>query len=150
MCPVPLFIKLIRPIMLTTLPSYSIIAACDICQGHRHPDFKASELPPHHTLTCGHRFHYGCIYEWYRELKRNGFVHPRRCPVCEADGGFLPPHSDFRSLRNITVVVSTPAPTVPGWRYCLAPIKNKASTRFAQPCGQPCHEREFCAQHSYR
>jgi len=46
------------------------------------------------TLKCGHKFHYMCIFETYKnnvKNKHNGkwYNKIRECPYCRLDGGYL-------------------------------------------------------------
>ena len=35
-------------------------------------------------LKCGHKYHYNCIYQTYKNLKNK-----RECPYCRCDGGYI-------------------------------------------------------------
>ena len=59
-------------------------------------------------LKCNptkHIFCYECIYDWYKELKKNKYTNnysiKNMCPICRKNGGLLPVHSKFKTINGI-------------------------------------------------
>lgn len=57
-------------------------------------------------LKCGHKFHYECAIEWYKELSVNIGSHasnkiPRTCTYCRLDGGYLELHAGEAYISGI-------------------------------------------------
>ena len=62
-------------------------------------------------LKCNptkHIFCYECIYDWYKELKKNKYTNnysiKNMCPICRKNGGLLPVHSKFKTIINIRII----------------------------------------------
>lgn len=41
-------------------------------------------------LKCGHKFHYNCILDTYKNENKKNIKYKNRCPYCRSDGGSLP------------------------------------------------------------
>ena len=85
-------------------------------------------------LDCGHMFHYECIFQTFKVMKRDGYAN--RCPYCRKKSGYLPlvnglfklvPKIHYDPKGNIPVYESTRC------SYVLKKGKNKG-----QACGKKC------------
>ena len=69
---------------------------CYICH-----DPKDNELV---TLSCGHKFHYDCIFLTYKCNMNNNYNNSytkRECPYCRSDGGYLSNKVGYLPVKNI-------------------------------------------------
>lgn len=63
-------------------------------------------------LKCNpikHVFCYECIYDWYKELKKNKYANnytiKNMCPICRKNGGLLPTHPKYKSIVGIHNII---------------------------------------------
>jgi len=80
------------------------------------------------TIKCGHKYHYDCIYNWYKHCLNIMPQHSilfklRECPYCRKDGGYLPFNEKYeydkfihKKLLNKTIH----KPTSKKYVYCSA------------------------------
>jgi len=78
---------------------------CLICYENYNEDENIKDGNRCVELSCGHKFHYNCIFMTYKSLKGE-----KKCPYCRNNGGYLPLipgqvptkyiHKEYNDMKN--------------------------------------------------
>lgn len=78
---------------------------CLICYEKYNEDESIKDGNRCVELSCGHKFHYNCIFMTYKSLKGE-----KKCPYCRKNGGYLPLipgqvptkyiHKEYNDMKN--------------------------------------------------
>ena len=80
---------------LTDSPTYeSEEVTCPIC-------FDTLREEDEVVLKCGHKFHYSCILDTFKNDNKKYTKNKNKCPYCRGNGGFLPFREGMIPLKYI-------------------------------------------------
>jgi hypothetical protein len=117
-------------------------------------------------LKCNpskHIFCYECILDWYKELNKNknfnNYSIKNMCPICRKNGGLLPVHTKFKSIKGIhdikevvlPVIIETSKSSIPDINPDKLPnkcgAKLKTKNGYCESTGKSIYGG-FCGRHS--
>ena len=117
-------------------------------------------------LKCNptkHIFCYECISDWYTELIKNkhsnNYSIKNMCPICRKNGGLLPIHPKFKSIKGIHDIKEVVTPAInetskstisninPDKLPYQCGAKLKTKTGYCESTGKPIYGG-FCGRHA--